>query len=53
MTRDQIHSYDIIYGPIANDDIGMQMHRIDADLITWEQFVKEPTNEARAEAKLV
>ena len=52
-TRDQIHSYDIIYGPIANDNIGMQMRRIDADLITWEQFVKEPTNEARAEAKLV
>ena len=40
-TREQIHSYDIIYGPIANDNIGMQMRRIDADLITWEQFVKE------------
>lgn len=40
-TREQIHSYDIVYGPIANDDIGMQMRRIDADLITWEQFVKE------------
>lgn len=40
-TRVQIHSYDIVYGPIANDDIGMQMRRIDADLITWEQFVKE------------
>lgn len=40
-TRVQQHSYDIIYGPIANDDIGMQMRKIDADLITWEQFVKE------------
>ena len=40
-TRKQLHSFDIIYGPIANDDIGMQMRRIDADLITWEQFVKE------------
>ena len=40
-TRTQLHSYDIIYGPIANDNIGMQMRRIDADLITWEQFVKE------------
>ena len=40
-TREQIHSYDIVYGPVANDDIGMQMRRIDADLITWEQFVKE------------
>ena len=25
----------------ANDNIGMQMRKIDADLITWEQFVKE------------
>ena len=39
-TREQIHSYDIVYGPVANDDIGMQMRRIDADLITWEQFVR-------------
>ena len=40
-TRNQLHSYDIIYGPIANDDIGFQMRRIDATLITWEQFVIE------------
>ena len=40
-TRDQLHSYDIVFGPIANDNIGMQMRRIDADLITWEQFVIE------------
>ena len=40
-TRVQIHSYDIIYGPIANDNIGFQMRRIDAKLIDWEQFVKE------------
>ena len=40
-TRTQLHSYDIIYGPIANDNIGMQMRRSDADLITWGQFVKE------------
>ena len=33
--------YDIIYGPIADDDIGFQMRRIDANLIDWEQFVKE------------
>ncbi|MBR5747513.1 MAG: DUF3990 domain-containing protein [Prevotella sp.] len=26
-TRDQLHSYDIIYGPIANDNIGMQTSR--------------------------
>ena len=40
-TRNQLHSYDIIYGPIANDDIGFQMRRVDASLITWEQFVIE------------
>ena len=27
--------------PIADDDIGFQMRRIDANLIDWEQFVKE------------
>ena len=40
-TRTSLHSYDIIYGPIANDDIGFQMRRIDANLIDWVQFVKE------------
>lgn len=40
-TRTSLHSYDIIYGPIADDDIGFQMRRIDANLIDWEQFVKE------------
>lgn len=40
-TRISLHSYDIIYGPIANDNIGFQMRRIDAKLIDWEQFVKE------------
>ena len=43
-TRNQLHSYDIIYGPIANDNIGMQMRKIDANLITWEKFVKELEN---------
>ena len=40
-TRALLHSYDIIYGPIANDDIGFQMRRVDANLIDWKQFVKE------------
>lgn len=40
-TRTSLHSYDIIYGPIANDNIGLQMRRIDTNLINWEQFVKE------------
>ena len=40
-SRIQLHSYDIIYGPIANDNIGLQMRRIDAGMIDWDQFVKE------------
>ena len=40
-TRVQLHSYDIVYGPIANDNVGFQMRRIDAGLIDWAQFVKE------------
>lgn len=40
-SRTSLHSYDIIYGPIANDNIGFQMRRIDARLIDWEQFVRE------------
>ena len=40
-TRVQLHSYDIVFGPIANDNIGFQMRRIDAGLIDWDQFVKE------------
>ena len=40
-TRTSLHAYDIIYGPIANDNIGLQMRRIDAKLIDWELFVKE------------
>ena len=40
-TSTSLHSYDIVYGPIANDDIGFQMRRIDANLIDWEHFVKE------------
>lgn len=40
-TRVQLHSYDIVYGPIADDNIGLQMRRIDAGLIEWDNFVKE------------
>jgi hypothetical protein len=40
-TYNQLHSYDIIYGPIANDNIGLQMRRIDVGMIDWDQFVKE------------
>lgn len=40
-TLTSLHNYDIIYGPIANDNIGFQMRRFDANLIDWEQFVEE------------
>jgi hypothetical protein len=40
-TCTSLHAYDIIYGPIADDNIGLQMRRIDAKLIDWERFVLE------------
>lgn len=40
-TRTQLHSYDIIYGPIANDTIGLQLRRLNANIIDTAQFVKE------------
>ena len=39
--RTSLHSYDIIYGPIANDDIGYQLRRLNADIIDLEKFVAE------------
>lgn len=39
-TRMQLHDFDIIIGPIANDDIGMQMRKFNAGRITLEQFMK-------------
>lgn len=40
-TRQQVHEYDIVYGPIANDTIGLQLRRLNAKLIDTLQFVKE------------
>lgn len=40
-TRKQIHEYDIVYGPIANDTVGFQLRRLNADIIDTQQFVKE------------
>lgn len=39
-TRKQLHEFDIIIGPIANDDIGMQMRKFNAGRITLEEFMK-------------
>ena len=39
-TRQQAHDFDIIIGPIANDDIGMQMRKLAAGRITIQEFMK-------------
>ena len=40
-SRIRIHDYDIVHGPIANDDIGFQIRRLQAGLITIETFLQE------------
>jgi len=34
------HSYDIVYGPIANDRVGVQISKYEAGDITLEQFLE-------------
>lgn len=40
-TRTQIHDYDIVYGPIANDDVGFQIRRLLAGIISMDSFLEE------------
>lgn len=40
-SRSILHPYDIVYGPIANDNIGYQLRRLNAEVIDIERFVKE------------
>ncbi len=40
-TRKQIHEYDIVHGPIANDDVGFQIRRLLAGIITIDTFLQE------------
>lgn len=40
-TKTQIHSFDIIYGPIADDTIAKQMRRLDLEFIDEERFMQE------------
>ena len=40
-SRTQIHDFDIVHGPIANDDVGYQIRRLLAGLITIETFLNE------------
>lgn len=37
----QIHDFDIVYGPIANDTVGYQLRRCDLSIITEEQLLEE------------
>jgi len=39
-TGDSVHNYDIVYGPIANDRVGVQIMRYAERLITLEQFLE-------------
>ena len=40
-TRVQIHDYDIVIGPIADDVIGYQIRRVEEGIISEEQFLEE------------
>ena len=35
------HDYDIVYGPIADDGVTMQLRRFEAGYLTIEQLVEE------------
>ena len=36
----QVHDYDIVYGPIANDRVGVQIGKYEAGDISLEQFLE-------------
>ena len=40
-SREQIHNFDIIHGPIANDDVSFQIRRLLAGIITIDAFLEE------------
>lgn len=40
-TRTQVHNYDVVIGPIADDVIGYQIRRVEEGIITEEQFLEE------------
>lgn len=39
--QDFTHQYDIVYGPIADDYVGLQMRRFRFSKLTFEQFLEE------------
>lgn len=40
-SRQQIHSYDVVIGPIADDTVGLQIRRFEDGIISLEQFLTE------------
>ena len=55
-TRTQLHNYDIVYGPIANDTVGFQLRRLNANIIAQTEkspSTTAPTAGRRSETALV
>ena len=40
-TRTQIHDYDVVIGPIADDVVGYQIRRVEEGIISEKQFLEE------------
>jgi len=40
-SRQQMHDYDIVKGPIADDVVGYQIRRVEEGIISEEQFLEE------------
>ncbi len=40
-TRETVHDYDIVIGPIANDTVGFQIRRYVSGLIDMDKFIEE------------
>lgn len=40
-TRESVHDYDIVIGPIANDTVGFQIRRYVSGLIDMDKFIEE------------
>ena len=40
-TRKQIHDYDVVIGPIADDVVGYQIRRVEEGIISEKQFLEE------------
>ena len=40
-THSQLHDYDVVIGPIANDVIGYQIRRVEEGIISEQQFLEE------------